>query len=174
MIDPAGYALARQWLRSARTPRWARRHTPQGWSRALSAVAAHGWTCDDLNQLLVDWERSGGHWMPPSPHKPIGLVCAAIAWHRRASSLQERPAALITAQEDERRALREHERRQAQTDLEASQTAKRDTQRRWGNPAHQSARDAAAAAARRAAEKRAARQAAELEARAELVARASR
>ena len=172
VVDPGGYALARQWLRAPQTPRWARRYTPRVWSRSLAAVAAHGWTTEDLHQLLRDWERTGGHWMPAVPYKPIGLVCAAIAWHERNNSLEDRPAAVEVAIEQERFRQREEERRQVRTELDASRAARRAAQSRLGSPAHLAARQVAAEIAARAERKRVAGAEAEHQARAELVARA--
>ncbi|MCX2715862.1 hypothetical protein [Mycolicibacterium sp. J2] len=171
VVDPGGYALARQWLRAPQTPRWARRYTPRVWSRSLTAVAAHGWTAEDLNQLLRDWERTGGHWMPAEPYKPIGLVCTAIGWHERNNSLDDRPAALELAMEQERLRRHEEERRQFRAEMEAARIARREAQGRLGKPAHRAAQQVAAEIAARAARKRAAGEEAERQARAELVAR---
>lgn len=171
VVDPGGYSLARQWLRAPQTPRWARRYTPRVWSRSLSAVAAHGWTAEDLNQLLKDWERTGGHWMPAEPYKPIGLVCAAIGWHQRNNSLDDRPAGLELAMEQERLRRHEQERQQIRAELDAACTARREAQNRLGKPAHRAAQQVAAEIAARAARKRAAAVEAELQARAEIVAR---
>ncbi|WP_198952181.1 hypothetical protein [Mycobacterium sp. AT1] len=172
VVDSGGYALAREWLRAPQTPRWARRYTPRAWSRALAAVAAHGWTGEDVNQLLRDWERTGGHWMPPVPYKPIGLVCNAIEWHQRNNTLEDRPAALDAALEQECHRRREQERRQAEVDLAAARAARRDALSRLGQPAHLAARQVAAEIGARAARKRADAAEAEYRARAELVARA--
>ena len=46
----------------------------------LSEVARHGWTPRDVNQLITDWVGTG-HWIPESPHKPIGLLGAILAAH---------------------------------------------------------------------------------------------
>lgn len=172
VVDPGGYALAREWLCAPQTPRWARRYTPRAWSRSLAAVAAHGWTGDDVNQLLRDWERTGGHWMPPVPYKPIGLVCTAIGWHQRHNSLEHRPAAVEAAMEQDSLRRRMEERRRVDAELEASRAARRDAVSRLGQPAHLSARQMAAEIGARAARKRADAAAAEYQARAELVARA--
>jgi hypothetical protein len=171
VVDLGGYSLARQWLRAPRTPRWARRYAPRVWSPILTAVAAHGWSADDLNQLLRDWERTGGHWMPAEPYKPIGLVCAAIGWHQRSNSLDDRPSALELAIEQERLRRHEQEREQIRAELEAACTARREAQNRLGKPAHRAAQQVAAEIAARAARKRAAAVEAELQARAEFVAR---
>ena len=44
-------------------------------SAAVAAPGlAHGWASRDVNQLIGDW-IGVGHWLPDTPHKPIGL-CA--------------------------------------------------------------------------------------------------
>ncbi|WP_179476094.1 hypothetical protein [Mycolicibacterium vinylchloridicum] len=141
------------------------------WSRSLTAVAAHGWAAEDLNQLLRDWERTGGHWMPAEPYKTIGLMCAAIGWHERNNSLDDRPAALELAMEQERLRRHEEERRQFRAEMEAARVARREAQSRLGQPAHRAAQQVAAEIAARAARKRVAAAEAERQARAELVAR---
>ena len=61
----------------------------------LAEAARHGWTPRDINQLITDWIGTG-HWIPESPHKPIGLLGAILAAH---GNLEERPAALEVARE---------------------------------------------------------------------------
>lgn len=56
----------------------------------MAAPARHGWTPRDLNQLVTDW-LGVGHWIPDSPHKPIGLLGAILAWHGL-DNLDQRPA----------------------------------------------------------------------------------
>ena len=65
------------------------------WARVLAGPAAHGWTSRDINQLISDW-IGVGHWLPESPHKPIGLLGAILGWHHH---LEERPAAYDIARE---------------------------------------------------------------------------
>ena len=90
--------LANAWIRDEHSPPWARRYrTGTPWAGVLKRAAHHGWTSRDVNQLLTDWVGTG-HWLPESPHKPIGLLGAIIAAH---GNLDERPAALDVAREQE-------------------------------------------------------------------------
>ncbi|WP_375489040.1 helix-turn-helix domain-containing protein, partial [uncultured Mycobacterium sp.] len=94
--EPRAWALANKWIRDEQTPPWARRyHTATAWTRILAGPAAHGWTPRDINQLITDWVGTG-HWLPESPHKPIGLLGAILAWH---DNLAERPAAADEARD---------------------------------------------------------------------------
>jgi len=68
----------------------------------LSEVARHDWTPRDINQLITDWAGTG-HWIPESPHKPIGLLGAILAAHGNPT---ERPAALEVAREQAELAAR--------------------------------------------------------------------
>ncbi len=172
--DPAsrheGYLLASRWLRDGRTPRWARKHTPRGWSVVLTPLAAHGWTPDDINQLMKDWERTGGHWLPPIPYKPIGLIATMIAWHRRNNGLDDRPAALVLAQQQAAEQERVAQRLRARAELEESCRARAAGREAVGGASHRAAQQVAAESAARAASKRLAQAAAEAAAREELVA----
>lgn len=96
VVAEKGRQLAVQWLAQGRTPAWAGRHTPRGWARVLAGPAAHGWTADDLNLLLHEWVHVGGHWMPETPYKPIGLLGAALRWH---GQLDDPPAAAQRARD---------------------------------------------------------------------------
>lgn len=80
--------------------------------------------------------------MPAQPYKPIGLVCTAIGWHQRNNSLDDRPAALELATEQER--LRSHEEERRQFRAEMARAARRDAQSRLGKPAHRAAQQVAA------------------------------
>jgi hypothetical protein len=94
--EPRALALANRWIRDEQSPPWARRYrTPAAWARILAGPAAHGWTARDINQLITDWIGTG-HCIPDSPHKPIGLLGAILAWH---GNLQDRPAAADEARE---------------------------------------------------------------------------
>ncbi|OBJ87450.1 hypothetical protein A9W97_17735 [Mycobacterium gordonae] len=88
--DQAGQALALAWRSHLSAPQWCQRHTPAAWARLLAAPARHGWTPRDLNQLVTDW-LGVGHWIADSPHKPIGLLGAILAWHGP-DNLDQRPA----------------------------------------------------------------------------------
>lgn len=166
-----GYLLAARWLRDGRTPHWARKHTPRGWSAVLAPLATHGWGPDDINQLMVDWERTGGHWLPPVPYKPIGLVATMIVWHRQNNGLDDRPAALVLAQQQAAEQERIAQRRRDRAALEQSQRARAAARELVGGAAHRAAMQVAADSAARAAAKRLAEAAAEAAAREELVAR---
>lgn len=95
--DVEGLALAKAWRADQHAPPWGRRHSAEAWSALLAAPGAHGWTPRDLNQLITDW-LGVGHWIADSPHKPIGLLGAILAWHGR-DNLAERPAAADEARE---------------------------------------------------------------------------
>jgi hypothetical protein len=91
-------ALAAKWVADEKSPPWARRYrTGTPWVHVLKGAADHGWTPRDLNQLITDWTGTG-HWIPESPHKPIGLLGRILAVH---GNLDERPAALDVAREQE-------------------------------------------------------------------------
>ncbi|OKH62492.1 hypothetical protein EB74_16460 [Mycobacterium sp. SWH-M5] len=98
-VDEGGRLLALKWLADGQTPAWAHRHTPRGWAAALAGPAAHGWTPEDLNIALAEWVRVGGHWMPETPYKPIGLLRKVLAWH---GDLSNPPTAAERAREAER------------------------------------------------------------------------
>lgn len=89
--DEGGRTLAQAWRSHPSAPPWCRRHSPTAWARLLAAPARHAWTPRDLNQLVTDW-LGVGHWIPDSPHKPIGLLGAILAWHGP-DNLDQRPAA---------------------------------------------------------------------------------
>ena len=94
--DPRALALANKWVVDEQSPPWARRYrTGSPWARILAGPARHGWTPRDVNQLITDWIGTG-HWVPDTPHKPIGLLGAIIAAH---GNLQDRPAAADIARE---------------------------------------------------------------------------
>jgi hypothetical protein len=96
--DKDGLALANRWIADEQTPLWARRYrTGTPWARVLAKPAAHGWTPRDVNALISDWVGTG-HWLPDSPHKPIGLLGAMLAAH---GDLDNRPAAYDVAREQE-------------------------------------------------------------------------
>ena len=109
-------ALANKWIRDQQSPPWARRyHTGAPWARVLAGPARHGWTPRDVNTLIRDWTGTG-HWVPESPHKPIGLLGAILAAH---GDLDNRPSAHEVARERE-------ELERARTRI-AAQLAARDT-----------------------------------------------
>lgn len=88
--------LANRWVCDQQSPPWARRYrTGAPWARVLATVAQHGWTPRDINQAITDWVGTG-HWIPDTPHKPIGLLGAILAAHANPA---ERPSALEEARE---------------------------------------------------------------------------
>jgi len=94
--DNSALILANRWVRDPHSPPWATRYrTGTPWARILGDAARHGWTPRDVNQLITDWAGTG-HWIPDSPHKPIGLLAPMLAAH---GNLAERPAALDEARE---------------------------------------------------------------------------
>jgi hypothetical protein len=95
--DKDGLALAKAWRADEHAPPWSHRHSPHAWAAILAAPAAHSWTPRDLNQLITDW-LGVGHRIPNTPHKPIGLLGAILAWHGF-DNLTDRPAAADEARE---------------------------------------------------------------------------
>ena len=151
--DPGAIRLARAWRTDPHAPPWARRYSVSAWAAVLAGPAAHGWAPRDVNQLIIDW-IGVGHWMPDTPHKPIGLLGAILAWHGH-DNLDDRPAAADVAREAEQLAAdrqRIADQLAARDDHAAARAA---AQAALGGPGHTAARHAAAAAARRAAHRRA-------------------
>ncbi|MDT5078146.1 MAG: hypothetical protein QOJ80_2783 [Mycobacterium sp.] len=96
--DNRALALANRWVRDEQSPPWARRfRTGTPWVGVLKRVAHHGWTPRDINQLITEWIGTG-HWIPDSPHKPIGLLGGILAAH---GNPEDRPTALDEAREQE-------------------------------------------------------------------------
>jgi hypothetical protein len=96
--DTRATALANKWIVDQQSPSWARRYrTGTPWARILAEPARHGWTPRDINTLIRDWVATG-HWVPESPHKPIGLLGAMLAAH---GDLSQRPSAYEVAREQE-------------------------------------------------------------------------
>jgi hypothetical protein len=150
-LDKPGRALANRWVADRQSPPWARRYrTGTPWARILAGPAQHGWTPRDINQLIRDWMGTG-HWVPDSPHKPIGLLGAILAAH---GNLEDRPAALDEAREAEELA--------AERARVAAQLAERDANRRaqeagraaLSGPGHQAARRALREIAERTRQRR--------------------
>lgn len=127
--DPRGVVLASRWLADGRTPAWAGRHTARGWARILAAPAAHGWTPDDINMALREFGTVAGRYMPDRPHRPIGLVGAAIA----AVGVGNPPAALDREREAAAAEAARVERLRERAEIAAA----------WANRATPQARDAA-------------------------------
>jgi hypothetical protein len=164
--EPRALVLANKWITDEQSPPWARRYrTPAAWARILSGPAAHGWTPRDINQLITDWLGTG-HWIPDSPHKPIGLLGGILAWHGR-DNLADRPAAADEAREAAELAAEHARIIENKHDSHAHERARRAGRAAAQGTARAAARAEAAAIARRALERRtqtAAREAAHFDA----------
>ncbi|TDO06539.1 hypothetical protein EV580_6638 [Mycobacterium sp. BK086] len=138
-LDQQGLALANAWLCDEQSPPWARRYrTGAPWAAILAGPARHGWTPRDLNQLLTDWIGTG-HWLPDSPHKPIGLLGKVLATH---GNLEERPSALDVAREEaELAAARQRVQRQFE-EREVADQARQSGRAALGGSGHAAARHA--------------------------------
>lgn len=88
--DPKGLLLARKWRQDPRTPAWAQQHSLDAWARVLARVAAHHWTPDDLNQLII--EHPGLPYLVAHPRKPLALMATLIRNHAETDDLAYRPA----------------------------------------------------------------------------------
>ncbi|MBZ4556978.1 helix-turn-helix domain-containing protein [Mycobacterium avium] len=158
--DGYGLALAKTWRAHPQAPPWCHRHSPTAWAAILAAPAAAGWTPRDLNQLITDW-LGVGHWIPDTPHKPIGLLGAILAWHGP-ENLAERPAALDEAREAQARAANEQLRRaESATSHRAHLAGRAAAQAAQSGPGRAEAFAALAAARQRSAQRRTAQAAAE-------------
>ncbi|WP_431240922.1 helix-turn-helix domain-containing protein (plasmid) [Mycolicibacterium aichiense] len=139
--DKTSLALANAWVADQQSPPWARRYrTGTPWAAILAGPARHGWTARDVNQLIRDWAGTG-HWLPETPHKPIGLLGRILAAH---GNLEDRPAALDIAREQaELQAARD--RVQAQfAEREAAREAKEAGRAALDGPGRAAARQALA------------------------------
>lgn len=168
--DQKGLALAIAWRADHHAPPWSRRHSANAWAAMLAGPAAHGWTPRDLNQLITDW-LGVGHWIADSPHKPIGLLGAILAWYG-AENVAQRPAAADEAREAAE--LAAHQARlAAQRARDGAKTSVRDAARAaLTGPGHAAVVAALARAQRRSAQRRTIAAAAEQAALDEQVARA--
>jgi len=149
--DKGALALANKWVLDEQSPPWARRfRTGTPWAWVLTGVARHGWTPRDINQLITDWIGTG-HWIPESPHKPIGLLGAILAAH---GNLAERPAALDEARErEELAAAREHLAKQV-AERETDRAAREAGRAALSGPGREAARQALEHIAERARRRR--------------------
>ena len=149
--DPRAVALANKWIRDPQSPPWARRYrTGTPWAYVLSDPARHDWSPRDINQLISDWTGIG-HWLPETPHKPIGLLGTILAWH---GNVKDRPAAAEVAREEAERAER-RERIAAQQAERQEQHRRRQAGRaaRHG-PGHRAAQQVLAEIAERTRQRR--------------------
>jgi hypothetical protein len=132
-------ALANNWVRDEQSPPWARRyHTGTPWANVLAGPAQHGWTARDVNQLITDWIGTG-HWIPDSPHKPIGLLAAILTAHE---NLDDRPAAAEIAWEQAELAAARARIAAQRAESEAHQRAREAGRAALSGPGHRAARDA--------------------------------
>jgi hypothetical protein len=144
-------ALANKWVVDKQTPPWARRYrTGTPWARVLRKPAQHGWTPRDINTLISDWVATG-HWLPESPHKPIGLLGAMLAAH---GDLNSRPSAYDVAREQEELALARARVAEQISARETSQQARDAGRAALSGPGHQAARRALEEAQERARHRR--------------------
>lgn len=148
--DPGGTRLAVAWRADRDSPRWAHRYTPQAWARLLAGPAQQRWTARDLNALVRDWIGVKGT-LPDSPHRPIGLLGAMLAWH---GNVTARPAALDDAREAEELAAARARVAAQHVERAAAAEARAAGRGAVGGPGHTAAREVAAAIAARALEKR--------------------
>jgi hypothetical protein len=158
--DNSGAALARAWRAAPQSPPWAQRHTASAWAALLAAPARHGWTPRDLNALITDWAGVHGRRIPDTPHKPIGLLGAVLAWHGR-DNLDARPAALDEAREAAELAAARARIAAQFAERAAAAGARAAGRAALGGPGRAAARAEAARLALRAQHRRAAAQAAE-------------
>ncbi len=166
--DPRGAVLASRWLREARTPSWARQHTPAGWAGALAEPARYGWNPDDLNAIITDWATDTG--LAPAPATPI----AFLRWLLKRHDLAFSPTLLDHARRDQEHAAAQARREQATQELVRSAEQRATARADLTGAGHQLAQQVLARAAGAAAERKAAAIRAEHAARAELIARARR
>lgn len=139
--DLKALALANKWVLSEQSPPWARRYrTGTPWARVLTKAAQHGWTPRDVNTLIQDWV-STGHWIPESPHKPIGLLGAILAAH---GDLRNRPSAYDIAREQQEVAQAQARIRAQLAAREANRTAREAGRQALSGPGHAAARKALA------------------------------
>jgi len=174
--DPRGAVLASRWLREARTPSWARQHTPTGWAAALAEPARYGWNAEDLNAIITDWATDTG--LAPAPATPI----AFLRWLLKRHDLAFSPTLLAHARRDQERAAAQARREaaaqerceRAAQELLRSAQARATAQADLNGPGRQLAHEVLAQAVVAAADRKAAAIRAEHAARAAAVARARR
>jgi hypothetical protein len=149
--DNQALALANKWVRDEQSPPWARRYrTGTPWIHVLKGAAEHGWSPRDVNQLITDWIGTG-HWVPDAPHKPIGLLGGILKAH---GNLQERPAALDMAREQEELAAARRRVAQQSAELEAARQGRSVGRAALSGPGREAVRRALAEAAERTRRRR--------------------
>jgi hypothetical protein len=149
--DNRALALANKWIVDEQSPSWARRYrTGTPWAWVLAKPAAHGWTPRDVNTMISDWVGTG-HWLPESPHKPIGLLGAMLAAH---GDLDNRPAAYEVAREQEERAQSRARVAEQLATRETDRAAREAGRAALSGPGHEAARQALAEIRERARRRR--------------------
>ncbi|AFM20652.1 hypothetical protein Mycch_6052 (plasmid) [Mycolicibacterium chubuense NBB4] len=122
-IDGKGQALARRWRAHPKAPPWSRRYSTAAWAAVLAAPAHAGWSADDLNGAVSDW-LIGGHRIPDSPARPIGLMGAILTAYCAHNELAVRPTAYAEAMAAETAVERAEEQRRAAAEREAHAQAR--------------------------------------------------
>ena len=166
--DPRGAVLASRWLRDARTPLWARQHTPAGWARTLAEAARYGWNPEDLNAIITAWATGSG--VVPAPASPVAFV----RWLLKRHDLAFSPTILELARREQERAAAQARRDRAAAELARAAQQRATAHADLGGPGHQLAQKVAADAAGAAVHRKTAAIRAEHAARAAAVARARR
>ncbi len=164
--DPRGAVLASRWLRDGRTPGWARKHTPTGWTAALAEPARYGWNAEDLNAIITEWATNTGQ--VAAPDTPV----AFLRWLLQRHDLAFSPTLLNQARRDQERAAAQERREAAAQELVRAAQARATAQADLTGPGRRLAREVLAQAVASAAERKAAAIRAEHAARAAAVARA--
>lgn len=95
-IDKGGLQLARAWRSHPKAPPWSRRYGTAAWAAVLAGPACEGWSAEDLNAAVSEW-LVGGHRIPDTPPRPIGLMGAILAAYRAHNELSVRPTAYAEA-----------------------------------------------------------------------------
>jgi len=117
--DREGVVLAVRWLRSHRSPLWAREVTVAQWAGVLVEPAAHGWTGDDLNDILDAEARRIGK--PLTPENPRAFMRWLLA---RQEDLHFPPHILEMAAREQEAAELEERQRAAAAEREAAAAAR--------------------------------------------------
>ncbi|BBZ31361.1 hypothetical protein MMAD_56560 (plasmid) [Mycolicibacterium madagascariense] len=134
-IDQKGEQLARQWRAHPKAPSWAGRFSTAAWAAILAAPARAGWTADDLNAAVTEW-LAGGHHIPDSPRRPIGLVGAVLAAYTAHNDLEVRPMAYAEAAAAAEAAQRAQQALQREVDRQDSARRRQEALEALNGPGH--------------------------------------
>ena len=110
-IDEGGQQLARRWRAHPKAPPWSRHYSTAAWAAILAEPARAGWSAEDLNSAVSDW-LIGGHRIPDTPPRPIGLMGAILAAYTAHNELSVRPTAYAEAAAAAQAAARAEQQRQ--------------------------------------------------------------